>query len=118
MTPEDSVEAAAPEVPLAGVFVPEARLSTLIILLTSASFILIISNHNSCLSIIEFELLFASLIARERRSSFSLGISKPEILFIISKYRWHKVDLSLVASLIIDDRRSVRANSCVLFITG
>ena len=46
VTPEDSVDAAAPDVPPEGVSVPEARLSTLIISLTSASFILIISNHN------------------------------------------------------------------------
>ena len=61
--PEDSEDAAAPEVLPAGDSVLEARSSILIILLTSESFILIVSNHNSVLSNIELELLFASMIA-------------------------------------------------------
>ena len=77
--PEDSVVVAEPEVAPAGVSVLEARSSTLIILLTSESFILIVLNHKPVPSNMVLEHLFASMIAMERRSSFSVGISRQEI---------------------------------------
>ena len=77
-----------------------------------------VSSHSYVRYDMELEHLLASMMDMDRRFSLSAGISRQEILLIISKKHWHRDALSLLASLKMLVNKSMRDNSWILLIWG